>query len=775
MAIINIVDSAEGILSAIGASAEAGGIYVETGAPLGASEFEVWLAQNGFVQATKYGNWVKPVQGVTSVGETATAQYGLATYETSIVESAGGYTTSVTPLAGEGLEEVYGGVTMGVKIAQLAGAVAIGAGIGLKSYHDYPEFWTDLSESLFDGIGGDEVMPVIMRAVEGGGLKTYARKQDIDTIIKNLYELTPLETTTTSDVNRTGVFTFASGGVGFEYVAMAYNNLMQSDPIPAVISMSDLKTRYGYILGKYIENYGKSPNLISVSAQHNEYRGRIITAIAIRFYDYTEPTINIRGESGSYYGHNTEYGFGANVIYESDGSFWEIEGEGVYGGDNLYVQPYKQSDSFWQFSSLLNTVKSPAPAVIEKNDTTLAPSPALFWDVFSDWRDKGFTKHNYNPQTGEDDEEYWIPITIPTIDPNTDVDGDQDDTQDGLQEDPSPILEATDPVIPLIPNITIPPTPTPTPPSPVPPISAFDGNQALWSVYNPTLSEVHGVGSFLWTENIINIIQQVFKNNPLDAVISLHQIYVTPTTNGRKNIKLGYVDTNVSSKVVSKQYETIDCGTLTIPEYFGDTRDYTSTKVEIYLPFIGIRSLSTCDVVGSKVNVVYVVDVYTGVIIAQIWITKSGIRQCLYQFEGNCSVQIPLTSADRTRLVSGVANTVISTITGGAMGGAGGALLGGIGAMANSLTNPASIERTCNLSGNGGAMAIKKPYLLITSKIPTNIGAYKHNFGAPACFTSALASCKGFTKVRDCHLDGLNCTDREKNELYSLLKNGVIL
>ena len=392
--------------------------------------------------------------------------------------------------------------------------------------------------------------------------------------------------------------------------------------------------------------------------------------------------------------------------------------------------------------------------------------------TYPDWFKKGFKITSYNPITQQNEETEYLPISIPDTDISTGnlpKDYNQPKAQDGTVGDTETQTQTQ--YIYYIPDINKTgtdypqPNDTPKPPS----IAGGASSNALWAVYNPTKDEVSALGSYLWTDNIIQLIQQ-FLQNPMDAIISLHMIYCTPIIGAKKEIKLGYLGSGVMANEVTEQYVTIECGSVTIPTYYDDARDYSPyTTIEIFLPFIGIRRLSAEDVIGCTVSVKYVIDVYTGCILCNITVNKNGASQVLYTFSGNCSVQIPLTGADRTRLLSGALSGTLIGLTGGAAGAMGGAVLGG-------LTSGTSIERSSNFGGNAGAMGIKIPYVIVNRKIGVDATDYNRQYGFPVNTSILLNDCQGYTRVKDVHVENIsNATVDEKNEIERLLKSGVII
>ena len=142
---------------------------------------------------------------------------------------------------------------------------------------------------------------------------------------------------------------------------------------------------------------------------------------------------------------------------------------------------------------------------------------------------------------------------------------DDDNPQGGSQADPtvndSSTTELKDLIIALITSlgtspqsVTAPdttantdtPTEDPNPPDTggglTPPIVVPVGSaSALWSVYNPTLTEINQLGAWLWSNNFIDQLLKMF-NDPMQAIIGLHATFIQPVTGSAQNIKVGYLD-----------------------------------------------------------------------------------------------------------------------------------------------------------------------------------------------------------------------------------------
>ena len=310
-----------------------------------------------------------------------------------------------------------------------------------------------------------------------------------------------------------------------------------------------------------------------------------------------------------------------------------------------------------------------------------------------------------------------------------------------------------------------------TPVAPSPTGSA----DALYKIYNPTNAQIQSFGAWLWSSNFVDQLLKIF-NDPMQAIISLHKIYATPHSGGTANIRVGYLDSGVSSKWVDEQYIDVDCGSVKLLEKTGSVYDYAPfVDVRIYLPFIGIVSVDVADVMRATIGVKYRIDVITGTLVAFVSVTRdSGAGGVIYQYTGSCCEAYPLSSGSYMGILTGVlgiAAGVAGTIaTGGA---AAPALLGGAAGLSAMHTK---VEHSNGFSGNAGALACKKPYLIISRQQSALSNGISGKGGFPANSLIKLNQCNGFTKVRFIHLQSVkNATDFEHDEIIRLLTEGVII
>lgn len=338
-----------------------------------------------------------------------------------------------------------------------------------------------------------------------------------------------------------------------------------------------------------------------------------------------------------------------------------------------------------------------------------------------------------------------------------------------------------DPMINILSNPTVPNPETTTPDTPttgtgdtpaiVDPITG--SASSLWSVYNPSHSQINSFGAWLWSSDFVEQIKKLFLD-PMQAIIGIHKVFVTPVTSGSHSIKCGYLDSGVSAKVVSNQYKTLNCGSVKLSEYFGNIFDYSPyTIVKIFLPFIGIVPLNVADIMRSTISVKYTVDVITGACIAEVTVTRDGHKAVMYTYSGSAIVAYPLSSGSYAGIVSSVVSAAAGIAATALSGGS--ALPAVAGSVSGIMKAKTDVTTNGQFTGSAGAMGGKKPYLIITRPITRVAENAKQFSGFPSNYTVKINSCTGFIKCKDIHLCINNAYKSELDEMETLLKTGVLM
>lgn len=414
-----------------------------------------------------------------------------------------------------------------------------------------------------------------------------------------------------------------------------------------------------------------------------------------------------------------------------------------------------------------------------------------------------------NPGVADD------PVYIPT--PNLDPTADPSavpstEPESILQPDPPQNTGTSPDIIFPVPGVPFPSIVPVGSDTPVP-----SGSPGFIQVYNPTPSEFVAFGRWLWVTYADATLETIW-NNPFDGVIGAHELYATPSKDGYSTIRSGFLDSGISSIIVRQRYTQINCGSIVIPEYWGNYLDYSPySRAYIYLPFIGIMDVDVDDIVGHSVNVLYHVDSYTGSCIAQITCARDGYTNTLYQFSGDCSVEIPMAGGSQANIKAamiaanayqnaanvsagmslwgGIASGIASAI-GGALMPSAASTIGGItsgigqaiGGYASSQSQKAygeaqhtaamvsqksHVQHSGSFGGSHGAMGIKKPYIIIRRPIQKVVNGYNKLYGYPAHKMVVIGECTGYLRCREVNVQSSLATDEEKRMIEEALKSGV--
>lgn len=463
-----------------------------------------------------------------------------------------------------------------------------------------------------------------------------------------------------------------------------------------------------------------------------------------------------------------------SIIIEGDGSFYKYSPLSV---PNQYADGYQVSDlsihgsekCTLSYANILSGIGTQPSATLPTipDTTDIATIIKALKQQYPELWDSAVTNDVLQPD-GSIKTFTYLPLPTPTSTGKYDT----QPTGDGSEQNQNHTDVSTDSSTKVKDSTTttiVSPPNTPNPPdtgggdSPtvVPPVGKAS---SLWSIYNPTLEQVNQFGSWLWSSDFVEQLKKLFSD-PMQAIIGLHKVYSPVQTSGVGTIKCGYLDSAVSSKLVSEQYTTVDCGTVDLQEYFGNVFDYPPyTEVSIYLPFIGIRQLDPSDVMRSTISVKYHIDVLTGACLAEVNVQRDAAGGTLYTFSGDAAVRYPVSSGSYMGIVSGLIGVATSIVSGN--------LLPALGGATRLHTN---VERSGSFTGNSGAMGSKVPYLIISRPQTAMADKFETLSGYPSNTYTPLSACKGFTQVNYCHVENLSATETEKNEIERLLKEGVIL
>lgn len=324
------------------------------------------------------------------------------------------------------------------------------------------------------------------------------------------------------------------------------------------------------------------------------------------------------------------------------------------------------------------------------------------------------------------------------------------------------------------------------------------------TLFNPTLAQVKTLADYMWNGLFdVNNLKKLFAN-PMDCILGFNMLPVSIPNLGPADVCIGNLLTTVSMNVASSQWVEVDCGHLDLGLPYGSYLDFSPyTKYSIYLPYIGTCELSADDVAGKVLRLKYHVDVLSCSCVAYL---KCG-DSVLYQWTGSCGYSIPLTQNDFSQVIANIiaiATTVGSAVvSGGAAAPVAAAAgkkltakqaaraaaraaaakkantLAAIGAgesVAKSvMSSKPEVHRTGTIGSSAGIMGLQQPYLIIEIPKACKPAKQYHYLGYPSFTTVKLGDVSGYQEFTSIILDGIPCTEDERDMLLAACEGGIYL
>ena len=306
-------------------------------------------------------------------------------------------------------------------------------------------------------------------------------------------------------------------------------------------------------------------------------------------------------------------------------------------------------------------------------------------------------------------------------------------------------------------------------------------------LYNPTTSELQALGGYLWSTDFLDNIAKIFQD-PMDLIITLNVVPCAPPIFNTSRVYIGSLDTHIDMQRISSEYVAVNCGRVTIPEYYGSALDYAPhTKISLLLPFVGVIPLNADECSNSTLEVQYNISVFTGNAMCFVKVTKfdaqgtngdgsvGAMSNVLYSYPCQISNTIEISSKNYSQFYSTVIGGIGKTALGATSGGVGKALGEGAQSAINTMSTKPTIERSGGASGTAGILGERIPKVIIERPIqsyPSNFNQYE---GLPSNITATVGSLRGFTKFEKIEMKGLKCSQNDIDEIEVLLTESIYI
>lgn len=275
------------------------------------------------------------------------------------------------------------------------------------------------------------------------------------------------------------------------------------------------------------------------------------------------------------------------------------------------------------------------------------------------------------------------------------------------------------------------------------------------------------------------ISDSIWNAKLIDYVISVHCVPGDVPAGSATDIKIGTrTMLGIYGKPITDEYVDFDFGSISIDKYYKSYVD-DMTEIQLYLPFYGFISLRPEEVIDGEIKVTYRFNVIDGSFTAFVLASSGRSRlkdSVIGQYGGSCVVHLPVSNASYA--------SMFSSLIGAGAGVAAGAVAGGAGALAASLAasngvfsaaQGADVKKSNSYNASSSFMTRRKPYLIVSRPVASVSTRYNVENGLPSNIAMTIGDCSGFTQAENAILDGIPCTDGEKERIRSMLRAGIII
>lgn len=280
------------------------------------------------------------------------------------------------------------------------------------------------------------------------------------------------------------------------------------------------------------------------------------------------------------------------------------------------------------------------------------------------------------------------------------------------------------------------------------------------------------------------IVTSIWNSKKVDCLVDCLVLPIAVPFGNEANVQCGggdliYFDgatwQNIKGYPITDYYVDVDCGTLSLDEYWCNFLDYSGTRIKIFLPYIGFVDLQPEYINGGSINVKYRFNVIDGSFMCVLHSTsgKSNLDDSLIgQYSGMACLHIPITSQNYSQQISGLISSSGMAVTAGLTGNAGMAFGSAVN-LANTLAQKPSTSHNNGYNSSSSFLSHRKPYIIIERQVAQFSTQYPQENGLPSYVSKPLSQIHGFTILDNPVLD-IDCNADEYNEIISLLKTGVI-
>lgn len=277
-------------------------------------------------------------------------------------------------------------------------------------------------------------------------------------------------------------------------------------------------------------------------------------------------------------------------------------------------------------------------------------------------------------------------------------------------------------------------------------------------------------------EVLAAVSDSIWNSKLIDYIISAHIIPVDVTGGNLTAIKVGTrTMQGIMARPITDDVVEFNCGTVHIDEYYTNFADYL-TRCRIYIPFHGFVEIKPEYWQSADLTLKYRFNVIDGSFIAMLYSTitrhQKPFTSLIGQYTGCSCVHVPMTGASYASMFGGMISGAAGMAAGLATSNP---ALAATSAMNTVASSGGSMQMSNPYNASAGFYGHPCPYLIIERPISHFSENYAKEEGIPLLVTKRIGACSGYTVAENIILDGIPCTDAEKEKIRTFFKSGVII
>lgn len=301
------------------------------------------------------------------------------------------------------------------------------------------------------------------------------------------------------------------------------------------------------------------------------------------------------------------------------------------------------------------------------------------------------------------------------------------------------------------------------------------------TLYSLNAVQMKAFRSWLWTTDWVENLKKI-RTDPMQNIIGISITDVPIPSGLNALIYVGNVASTVEANVISNSFVELDCGSISLPEYYGTFADYEPfCATTLFLPKVGFVQIPADVCINNTIHIIYHIELSSGegLCYVQLISKRDGFTYIWNTYSCHVNSFITLSAQDHAQQLVALSNAIINTSTSTAGAIANPATsTNAVASVASNCLNIATTKNPTQTRGNIGNMSAimcyKKPYLLINRTNLAKPSSFQENNGYLINYTAKISGHTGFLKTRDFHAE-FDAPYNHKTEIERLLNEGVFI